>query len=156
MWKKVVVGGVLLFGMMMAFACVVLALFVPGRQAFTPVMEQRYVTEDTGAGQGAWSDSQIRVRLIDDDGDGIPDRGIANAPESGSNEEYVVSVERQSGRYAGGRSGGYGPMRMGRHFSRPIFSLMGGLLRLVGLAAIVIVGIAFFRRRKHHSHRSEE
>jgi len=58
-------------------------------------------------------------------------------------------VEQQYGRRMGGRFGGFMPGRMGCTV-HPIFSFLGGLLRLVGLAAIVIVAVAFFRRRKHH------
>ncbi|MBN2007035.1 MAG: hypothetical protein JXA21_27035 [Anaerolineae bacterium] len=154
MWKKVVVGGVLLFGMMMAFACIVLAFFAPGRQGYTQTVERRVVVDAPDVERVDRSDSQVRVRLIDDDGDGIPDRGVAVMPETASDDDFVVSVERQAGRL-GGRFGGRFPAMMGYRTSHPILSFFGGILRLIGLVAVVIVAVAFFRRRKYRIHREE-
>jgi len=87
---------------------------------------------------------ELEVELVDDDGDGVPDRGVIEFPEE-------MSFGR--GCPVGGRFDRFGPrhgMPFGGHSSGPFF-VVGGLVRLAFLAAVVVLGIAFYRQwRKAH------
>ena len=85
--------------------------------------------------------TQLEVRLVDDDGDGVPDRGVIEVPE-----------DLQPG-------WGYGPLTMlrtgshfgpshGPHFGRGFgpFLIVGGLFRLAFFALLVGLAVACFHR----------
>jgi hypothetical protein len=78
------------------------------------------------------------VELIDDDGDGVPDRGVIN-----SSEGMSFGQGRFIGRrFVRGRFGGrvFGP-----------FFFVGRLIHLVFLAGVVALGLVFYRKwRKAH------
>jgi hypothetical protein len=90
---------------------------------------------------GPEATTQLEVRLVDDDGDGVPDRGVIEAP-----------MGLPFGR---GFAPGRGPStmlragsRFGPHFGRGFrpFLIVGGLFRLVFLALLIGLGVACFRR----------
>jgi hypothetical protein len=77
--------------------------------------------------------TQLEVRLVDDDGDGVPDRGVIEIPE-----------DLHPG-------WGYGPhfgRGFGSHFGRGFgpFFIVGGLFRLAFLALLIGLAVACFRR----------
>lgn len=77
--------------------------------------------------------NESEVELIDDDGDGVPDRGVIEVPEG------MLSGR---GRFIGGRFGGraFGP-----------FLFVGRLIRLALLVGVVALGLVFYRKwRKAH------
>jgi hypothetical protein len=88
------------------------------------------------------------VRLVDDDGDGIPDRGVIEVPE-----------DLQHGWGYGAHFGsghrprfvwGFGPstmLRTGPHFGWGFgpFRIVGGLFRLAFLALLIGLAVACFR-----------
>jgi hypothetical protein len=80
--------------------------------------------------------TQLGVRLLDDDGDGVPDRGVIEAPAG-----------LPSGRGFGpGHRLSFGPghsPRFGRGFP---FFIVGGLFRLAFLALLIGLGVVCFRR----------
>lgn len=79
---------------------------------------------------------QLEVDLVDDDGDGVPDRGVIEFP-----------TEAALGPGRGMRFGrGFGPGRgiRGRAFGP--FLIVGGLVHLALLAVVVFLGMAFYRR----------
>jgi hypothetical protein len=73
--------------------------------------------------------SQFEVRLVDDDGDGVPDRGVIEAPAGLP--------------FGRGFSPGHG-LHFGRGFG-PLF-VTGGLFRLALLALLIGLAVACFRR----------
>jgi hypothetical protein len=85
---------------------------------------------------GPEATSQLEVRLLDDGGDGIPDRGVIEAPTGLP--------------FGRGFGPGYGP-RFGRGFGPHFgwgfgpFFIVGGLFRLALLALLIGLAIAFFR-----------
>jgi hypothetical protein len=82
--------------------------------------------------------TQLEVRLVDDDGDGIPDRGVVEVPTG-------LPFDRGFG--PGHRlpfGPGHGP-RFGRGFGP--FLIVGGLFRLAFLALLIGLAVAFFRHR---------
>jgi hypothetical protein len=85
--------------------------------------------------------TQLEVRLVDDDGDGVPDRGVIEMPEDlryGCG--YGPSILRRGSRRA---------MPMGGpHFGRGFgpFPMVGGLFRLAFLALLIGLGVACFHR----------
>jgi hypothetical protein len=81
---------------------------------------------------------ESEVELIDDDGDGIPDRGVIESSE-GMPFGWGRFI---GGRFARGRFGGraFGP-----------FLFVGGLIRLALLVGVVALGLVFYRQwRKAH------
>jgi len=114
---------------------------------------------------GPEATTQLEVRLVDDDGDGIPDRGVIEVPEDLQHGwGYGPSILRRGSRQAmpfnfaqdrfrGGPHFGYG---FGPHFGRgPVLSLskgfgpflfVGGLFRLAFLALLIGLAVACFRR----------
>lgn len=81
--------------------------------------------------------TQLEVRLIDDDGDGVPDRGVIEAPTG-------LPFGRHFGPGHGSRFGpGHGP-----HFGRGFvpFRIVGGLFRLAFLALLIGLAVACFHR----------
>lgn len=90
-------------------------------------------------GQSEEAHHQLEVDLMDDDGDGVPDRGVIELPG-----------EMPFGR---GRFDRFGPghgMRFGGRAFGPFF-FVGGLLRLAFLAGVIVLGIVFYRKwRKAH------
>jgi hypothetical protein len=104
------------------------------------------------------------VRLVDDDGDGVPDRGVIEVPEDLQHGcGYGPSILRRGSRQAmpfgfaqdklrgGPHFGhGFGPstmLRTGPHFGRGFgpFLIVGGLFRLAFLALLIGLGVACFR-----------
>jgi len=88
--------------------------------------------------------TQLEVRLVDDDGDGVPDRGVIEAPAG-------LPFGRGFGR---GRRLRFGPGHglscgrgFGPHFGRGFgpFFIVGGLFRLAFLALLIGLGVACFR-----------
>ena len=89
------------------------------------------------------------VKLIDDDGDGVPDRGVI---------EFPMEMPFDRGHFVDGRFGRrgfgcFGPghrMGFGRHAFAP-FLFVGGLVRLAFFAGVIVLGIVFYRKwRKAH------
>ena len=80
--------------------------------------------------------TQMDLRLVDDDGDGVPDRGVIETP-TGS------PVGRGFG---SGRRVPFGP-GYGPHFGRGFgpFLIVGGLFRLAFLALLIGLAVACFR-----------
>ena len=80
--------------------------------------------------------TQLEVRLVDDDGDGVPDRGVIEAPAG-------LPFGRGSGP---GRRLPFGPGH-GPHFGWGFgpFFIVGGLFRLALLALLIGLGVACFR-----------
>jgi hypothetical protein len=86
------------------------------------------------------------VRLVDDDGDGVPDRGVIEVP-----------ADLPFGRgFSPGRRLPFGPGHgfhfghsFGPHFGRSFgpFFIVGGLFRLAFLALLIGLAVAFFRHR---------
>jgi len=77
------------------------------------------------------------VRLVDDDGDGVPDRGVIEAPTG-------LPFGRHFGPGHGSRFGpGHGP-HFGRGFG--LFLIIGGLFRLAFLALLIGLAVACFYR----------
>jgi hypothetical protein len=89
--------------------------------------------------------TQLGVRLVDDNGDGIPDRGVIEVP-TGLPFGRGFSPGRRLP-FGPGRGlrfgGGFGP-HFGWGFSP--FLIVGGLFRLAFLALLIILAVACFRR----------
>jgi hypothetical protein len=86
---------------------------------------------------GPEATTQLEVRLVDDDGDGVPDRGVIEAP---------MGLPFGRGFAPGHRlpfGPGHGP-RFGRGFGP--FLIVGGLFRLAFLALLIGLGVACFHR----------
>jgi hypothetical protein len=105
------------------------------------------------------------VRLVDDDGDGIPDRGVIEVPEDLQHGwGYGPSILRRGSRQATPFNFAQDRLRGAPHFGRgfaphfgrgPVLSLskgfgpflfVGGLFRLAFLALLIGLGVACFRR----------
>jgi hypothetical protein len=92
--------------------------------------------------------AQVEVRLVDDDGDGVPDRGVIDLPAKGDFGRRGGPLGRGAHFGRGFGPGakqfgpGYGPFSRG--FS-PFF-IVGGLFRLAFLALLIGLGIYFYRR----------
>ena len=94
--------------------------------------------------------TQLEVRLVDDDGDGVPDRGVIEVPEDlqpgwGHGPLFLRGGSRQAMLRGGPHFGrGFGP-----HFGRGFgpFLIVGGLFRLAFLALLIGLAVAFFRHR---------
>lgn len=81
---------------------------------------------------------ELEVELIDDDGDGVPDRGVIELPE----EMPFGWGHFTGGRFVHGQFGG--------HAFGPFF-FVGGLIRLALLAGVIVLGVVFYRKwRKAH------
>jgi hypothetical protein len=106
---------------------------------------------------GPEATTQLEVRLVDDDGDGVPDRGVIEMPEDlqyGCG--YGPSILRRGSRRAMPMGGphfgrGFGPstmLRTGPHFGRGFgpFPMVGGLFRLAFLALLIGLGVVCFHR----------
>jgi hypothetical protein len=91
---------------------------------------------------GPEATTQLEVRLVDDDGDGIPDRGVIEVPEDlqhgwGYGPHFGSGHRPCFGRGFGPHFGpGFGP-----------FFIVGGLFRLAFLALLIGLAVAFFRHR---------
>ena len=92
--------------------------------------------------------TQLEVRLVDDDGDGVPDRGVIEMPEDlQPGWGHGPSILRRGSRRAMFREGphfghGFGPY-FGRGFG-PFF-IIRGLFRLAFLALLIGLAVACFR-----------
>jgi hypothetical protein len=96
--------------------------------------------------RGPEATTQLEVRLLDDNGDGMPDRGVI---------EFPTGLPFGQG-LGPGRDLHFGPghgLYFGRGFS-PHFGrgfgplpIVGGLFRLAFLALLIGLAVAFFRRR---------
>jgi hypothetical protein len=115
---------------------------------------------------GPEATTQLEVRLVDDDGDGIPDRGVIELPEDLQyGWGYGPSILRRGSRQAMPFNFAQDRLRGGPHFGRgfaphfgwgPVLSLskgfgpflfVGGLFRLAFLALLIGLAVAFFRHR---------
>jgi len=115
---------------------------------------------------GPEATTQLEVRLVDDDGDGIPDRGVIELPEDLQyGWGYGPSILRRGSRQAMPFNFAQCRLRGGPHFGRgfaphfgrsPVLSLskgfgpflfVGGLFRLAFLALLIGLAVAFFRHR---------
>jgi hypothetical protein len=115
---------------------------------------------------GPEATTQLEVRLVDDDGDGIPDRGVIELPEDLQyGWGYGPSILRRGSRQAMPFNFAQDRLRGGSHFGRsfaphfgwgPVLSLskgfgpflfVGGLFRLAFLALLIGLAVAFFRHR---------
>ena len=104
---------------------------------------------------GPEATTQLEVRLVDDDGDGIPDRGVIEIPEDlHPGWGYGPSILRQGSRQAMLRGGPHFGRGFGPHFGRGFgpFFIVGGLFRLAFLALLIGLAVAFFR----HWNRAKE
>jgi hypothetical protein len=81
---------------------------------------------------------ELEVELVDDDGDGVPDRGVIELPEEMSfGQGHFIGRRFADGRF-GGRA--FGP-----------FFFVSGLIRLALLIGVVTLGVVFYRKwRKAH------
>jgi hypothetical protein len=104
--------------------------------------------------------TQLEVRLVDDDGDGVPDRGVIEAPAGlpfgrGSGPGRRLPFGPGHGPHFGR---GFGPSTLrrdsgqallgtGPHFGWGFgpFFIVGGLFRLAFLALLIGLGVACFR-----------
>jgi hypothetical protein len=93
-----------------------------------------------GWGPGEWrteAATELEVRLVDDDGDGVPDRGVIEVPTG-------LPFGRGFGPGRSSRFGsGYSP-----HFGRGFgpFLFVGGLFRLAFLALLIGLAVVCFHR----------
>ena len=90
--------------------------------------------------------TRLEVDLVDDDGDGVPDRGVIDVPTAvafgpGCGRPFVHARGGHFGR-------GFGPGR-GLPFGPAFgpFRIVGGLARLAFLALLIGLSIIFFRHR---------
>jgi hypothetical protein len=97
--------------------------------------------------------TQLEVRLVDDDGDGVPDRGVIEAPTGlpfgrGFAPDRGPSTMLRTGLRFGPGHGLYSGQSFGPHFGRGFgpFFIVGGLFRLAFLALLIGLGVACFRR----------
>jgi hypothetical protein len=122
---------------------------------------------EPGAHQwGPEATTQLEVRLVDDDGDGIPDRGVIELPENLQYSwGYGPSILRRGSRQAMPFNFAQDRLRGGPHFGRGFaphfgwgsvlslskgfgpFLFVGGLFRLAFLALLIGLAVAFFRHR---------
>jgi len=107
--------------------------------------------------------TQLEVRLVDDDGDGVPDRGVIEVPEDLQHgwghgpwilrrgSRWAMPFGFAQDRFRGGPHFGRG---FGPHFGRGFgpFFIVGGLFRLAFLALLIGLAVAFFR----HWNRAKE
>ena len=86
------------------------------------------------------------VRLVDDDGDGVPDRGVIEVPAGLPLSRGCGPGRRLPFGSGHGLSFGRG---FGPHFGRGFgpFLIVGGLFRLAFLALLIGLAVAFFRHR---------
>jgi len=114
---------------------------------------------------GPEATTQLEVRLVDDDGDGIPDRGVIELPEDLQyGWGYGPLILRRGSRQAMPFNFAQCRLRGGPHFGRgfaphfgrgPVLSLskgfgpflfVGGLFRLAFLALLIGLAVACFHR----------
>jgi hypothetical protein len=124
----------------------------------------RHRVYEYGWRPGEWrtdAATQLEVRLVDDDGDGIPDRGVIEVPAGlpfgrGFGPGRGPSILRRGSGQAMHRTGlPFGPghglypgQSFGPHFGRGFgpFLIVGGLFRLAFLALLIGLGVVCFRR----------
>ncbi len=96
---------------------------------------------------------QLEVQLLDDDGDGIPDRGVVELPGRG-NFDRGFRPDRgfDRGFHPGqGFDRGFAPGQRPGQFSGPRFSpllVLGCLVNLAVLAGLAVLGVVMFQRRR--------
>ena len=107
-----------------------------------------------GLRRGAWGSRlqwesekahcELEVELVDDDGDGVPDRGVIEFPrEAALGRGHFAGGRLVRGRFA--RFGpGHGMGFGGRAFGS--FRVVGGLIRLAFLAGAIVLGVAIYRQ----------
>ena len=88
--------------------------------------------------------TQLEVRLVDDDGDGVPDRGVIEVPTGLPFGRGFGPGRRPSTMLRTGLP--FGPGH-GLHFGRGFgpFLVVGGLFRLAFLALLIGLAVACFR-----------
>jgi len=144
--KKIAIGAIV------AVVVAGVALAVWGAVTFRNRVHE-YGWEPRAHQWGPEATTQLEVRLVDDDGDGIPDRGVIEVP-----------ADLPFGRgFSPGRRLPFGPSHsfhfgrgFGPHFGRgPVLSLskgfgpflfVGGLFRLAFLTLLIGLAVACFRR----------
>lgn len=97
-------------------------------------------------GQAEWT-TEWEVRLVDDDGDGVPDRGVIEAPTAAAFDRgFDLGCGSPFG-YAHGKhfGRGFGSGRAGRAFGP--FLIVGGMACLAFFALLIGLGVDFFRCR---------
>jgi len=138
------------------------ALAVWGAVTFRNRVHQ-YGWEPRAHQWGPEATTQLEVRLVDDDGDGIPDRGVIELPEDLQyGWGYGPSILRRGSRQAMPFNFAQGRLRGGPHFGRgfaphfgqgPVLSLskgfgpflfVGGLFRLAFLVLLIGLAVACF------------
>jgi hypothetical protein len=133
----------------MAMGVIVAAVVIAGvALAVWGAVTLRSRVYEHGWGPGEWrteAATELEVRLMDDDGDGIPDRGVIKVPADlpfgrGFTPGRRLPVGPGHG-FDFGR--GFGP-----HFGRGFgpFLFVGGLFRLAFLALLIGLAVACFRR----------
>jgi hypothetical protein len=88
--------------------------------------------------------AQVEVTLVDDDGDGVPDRGVIDLPPRGAFSPSGPAPQAHSGRAFGPGVKHFGP-EYGDFGRRPP---VGGFLFLLLLVAAIGGGIYFYRRQR--------
>lgn len=142
---KVAIGVVVAVVVVVAIALPIAGLAIfRGRvrgQVWAPEMLHRWESGEA---------PHVEVELVDDDGDGVPDRGAIELPAATAFGHGRFVRER----FVRGRLSRLGPGR-GMLFGRQAFGLfliVRGLICLALLAAVVVLGVIFYRRwRKAHS-----
>jgi hypothetical protein len=88
--------------------------------------------------------TQLEVRLVDDDGDGVPDRGVIEIPTS---LPFGQHFGPGRGSHFGPGHGLYFGRGFGPHFNRGFgpFFIVGGLVRVAFLALLIGLAVACFR-----------
>jgi hypothetical protein len=118
----------------------------------------RAVRFRTGLCDGAWGPLQwqeteeapgeLEVELVDDDGDGVPDRGVIELPglprEMAFGRECVFWGRLALSRSASGPGRG---IRLKQHAFSPL-RIVGGLVRLAFLAGAILLGAVLYGRRR--------
>ena len=102
--------------------------------------------------------TQLEVRLVDDDGDGIPDRGVIEVPADlpfgrGFSPGRRPSTMLRTGLSFGPGHGPHFGRGFGSHFGWGFgpFFIVGDLFRLAFLALLIGLAVAFF----HHLRRAK-
>jgi hypothetical protein len=108
----------------------------------------RHRVYEYGWRPGEWrtdAATQLEVRLVDDDGDGVPDRGVIEVPAGlPFGQDFGPG---HSSRFGPGYSPHFG-LGFSPHFGRGFgpFLIVRGLFRLAFLALLIGLGVVCFRR----------
>jgi len=140
---KVVIGGVVALVVILGIGLSIARVVRLRRGLYGGAWESRPQWESEKAHY------ELEVELVDDDGDGVPDRGVIKLPR----EAAFGRGRFFGGRLALGRSARFGPghrMGFGGH-PFGFFPVVGGLIRLAFLAGASVLGVVLYRQwRKTH------